>query len=573
MNRKNVVIKQKNKKSGITYLYWGHSTYVPGKPYPVVSKIGIGRINAAGAFEPNKNFLALPPEEQLETGLVDDPCYALFTRGDTDAHEYKMYGFVALLETTAKKTGVWDALKRVFPNDWKQLLTCVEAMMSYPDRDLYRPKHFHDVCLHTLVDPPAEDGIAKALDAVDSASIERFFGYYQERLYARQGASTAGEIVVYPLDTRRISTYSALLEAAKYGRNNEGSDHAQIDLLMICDKLTGIPLYYQPLLENCSVRNVLNGPYVKEFKAGTTLILDREFHSLDTIQLLKDGDLRFLAGLPPAAKMFKDAVQEAHGVIFDTENYHAAIRMYCYTRMVTNETPSVRGTGSRDLSVYLFLHPDRQAEEQQQLAERFARGKADLEEHGSLYSGTGFYGTYYTVEQDSEGNIISVSHNNEAQRRRMTACGFSGYLGPAGLSPEQVLKLTRGRDRIEKAYEGYRARMHRPNHSLDEHLEGKVFLAFLTTILELHIRRIMHEYLLYDQYTFQDLRDEVFDAKLKKPAGKVPAEGSWDDLPLEVQKLFYIFEVVKPSQLRDDVPKLVRDELKGRRQGHGLSVG
>lgn len=206
MKKKNVVIRQINKKSGVTYLYWGHSTYVPGKKYPEVSKIGIGKINSKGEFEPNKTFLSFSSEEQLETGLVDEPYYSLYVRGDTDVYENKMYGFVALLETAAKKTGVWNSLKRVFPNDWQQMLTCVEAMMSYPDRALYRPKHFHDVCWHTLVDKPTEYGITKALEAVDPASTERFFGDYQKRAQAKQGSSAAEEMVVMALDTTYTDT-------------------------------------------------------------------------------------------------------------------------------------------------------------------------------------------------------------------------------------------------------------------------------------------------------------------------------------------------------------------------------
>lgn len=577
MRKKNVVIRQLNKKSGVTYLYWGHSTYVPGEKHPRVSKTCIGKINSKGEYEPNKTFLSLSSQEQLETGLVDEPYYAPYVRGDTDVYENKMYGFVSLLETAAKKTGAWQSLKRVFPNDWQMMLTCTESMMSYPDRALYRPKHFHDVCWHTLVDKPTEYGITKALEAVDPASTERFFGDYQKRVQAKQGSSAAEEMVVMALDTTSISTYSAMLEAAKYGKNKEGDAMAQINLLMICDNLTGIPLYYRSLPGNYSDKNVLKTTlaelHAAELRKGTMLIIDRGFYSLENMKLLLKGNFQFLAGMPITAGIYKDAIHEAHEVIRDTENYHTAIRMHCYTKAVSLEAPRRgRGPNRHDLTIYLFLNPSKQVEEQQKLAEKFANGKAAIEENGSLYRRTGFYGTYYSVTQDSRGNILSVSHNVEAQRVKMAECGYFGYLGPAGLSPERVLKLTRNRDYIEKDYEAYKSRMRRPKHSLEEHLEGKIFLVYLTTILEMYIRRVMDEYLLYDKYTFQDLRDEIFNAKWRKPAGKVFTKGIWCDLPLEVQKLFYIFEVVKPSLLRDDVPKLVKNELKKRKLKHGLPI-
>jgi len=577
MKRKDTVIKHINKNSGVTYLYWGHSTYVSGKKHPKVTKKCIGKIDSKGEFEPNKTFLSFSAEEQLETGLVEEPYYAPYVRGETEVYENKMYGFVALLETAAKKSGVWQSLKRVFPNDWQMMLTIVESMMSYPSRALYRPKHFHDVCWHTAVDKPTEYGITKALEAVDPASTERFFGDYQRRMQVKRGSSTAEELLVCALDTSSISTYSAMLEAAKFGKNKEGDVMAQINLLMVCANDTGIPLYYRSLPGNYSDKNILETTlselHAAEFRKGTIVVADRGFYSQANVRLLLQGNFQFLIGMPLTAGMYRDAIHEAHEVILDTENFCAPIAMHCYTKAVSIEAPRRgRGPNRHDLSLYLFLNPSKQVEEQQKLAAKFAQGKTDLEANASIYNKNGFYGTYYRVEQDSKGNILSVTHNGGAQRRKMAECGYFGYLGPVGLTPERVLQITRNRDYIEKDYEAYKTRMRRPKHSLEEHLEGKIFLVFLTTILEMYIRRVMDEYLLYNKYTFQDLRDEVFNAKWRKPAGKVFSKGSWCDLPLEVQKLFYIFEVVKPSLLRDDIPKLVKNELKNRKLKHGLSV-
>lgn len=101
---------------------------------------------------------------------------------------------------------------------------------------------------------------------------------------------------------------------------------------------------------------------------------------------------------------------------------------------------------------------------------------------------------------------------------------------------------------------------------------GKIFLVFQSTILEMTIRRRMDEYLLGDRYSFQDLRDEIFSTNCRKPAGKTFDTGHWCDLPIETQKLFYIFRVAKASELRDDIPKLVEQELFKRKVKHGLVV-
>ena len=80
--QKDKLIRHLNKQTNVTYLYWGHSTYVAGLKFPKVEKKCIGKINSKGEFEPNKTFLALSVEQQMETGLVDEPYLSPYTRGD-----------------------------------------------------------------------------------------------------------------------------------------------------------------------------------------------------------------------------------------------------------------------------------------------------------------------------------------------------------------------------------------------------------------------------------------------------------------------------------------------------------
>jgi len=458
------------------------------------------------------------------------------------------------------------------------MLTIVEAMMSYPDRALYRPKHFHDVCRHTLVDKLSEYAINKALEAVDPGSVQRFFGDFERRMEAsRRASDSVGEMVVCALDTTSISTYSAMLEAAKYGKNKEGDAMAQINLLMICDNLTGIPLYYRSVPGNYSDKSVLDTTLKQlrsaEFRKGTLLVMDRGFYSQANVVMLLKGNFRFLVGLPLSAGLYKEAIREASEVILDTENFCKPVGMHCWSKGISVDAPRRgRGANSHELALYLFLNPSKQAEEQQKLSRRFSKGKAVLEADPSLSAKGNFYGRYYLLEEDGQGKVTAVHHNKETQRDKMAECGFFGYLGPVGLTFERVLEITRNRDYIEKDYEAYKSRMRRPRHSLEEHLEGKIFLVYLSTILEMWIRRVMDEYLLYDKYSLNDLRDEIFSAKWRKPEGKTFDRGSWCELPMEVQKLFHIFGVTKDSELRDEIPRLVRNELKKRKSKHGLPI-
>ena len=576
--QKDNLIRHLNKKTNVVYLYWGHSTYVAGMKFPKVEKKCIGKIDSKGEFEPNKTFLALPAEQQMETGLVDEPYLSPYARGAVDTYEVKMFGFIALLETAAKESGVWQSLKKVFPGDWQQQLAIVEVMMSYPDRALYRPKHFHDVCWHTLVDMPTEYSITKALEAVDPEAMQRFFNDFEKRTKKkRTEKNPLEELIVCALDTTSISTFSAMLEAAKYGKNKEHDDTAQVNLLMICDDATGVPLYFRSLPGNYSDKNVLETTVKElksaEFRKGTIVVMDRGFYSMDNVTMLLRSNFRFLVGLPLTAGYYRDAIREASDTILDTDNYCSLQGKYAWSKTIGIDAPRRgRGPNRYEVGLYLFLDPQKLAGDRDKLVRTFAACKTDLESDPGLYKKGSFFEKYYVLERNGEGMVTRVDNNTEAQRDKMKECGFFGYLGPAGFTHGRVLELTKNRDYIEKDYEGYKSRMRRPRHSLEEHLEGKIFLVYVAVILEMWIRRKMDEYVLYDSYTFQDVRDEVFSAKWRKPKGKVFSEGSWCELPLEVQKLFCIFGVLKPEQLREDIPRLMTNELRKRKIKYGLPL-
>jgi len=245
--------------------------------------------------------------------------------------------------------------------------------------------------------------------------------------------------------------------------------------------------------------------------------------------------------------------------------------VYGWTKAIEVEAPRMgRGANAHPVCIYLFLNPDKRRDEQISWSQRFAEDKESLEADPALWKKNNRYGTYFILIRDKNGKVISVEHNTQAQRARLTECGYFAFIGSPGLKADDVLRFTKNRDYIEKDYEAYKTRMRRPRHHLDENLEAKIFLVFISTILEMWIKRKMDEYLLWDEYDSKSLRDEVFSAKWHKSAGKAFDKGNWGELPTKTQKLFHIFGTVKDSILRDDIPKEVERDLQRRRKKHGL---
>lgn len=67
---------------------------------------------------------------------------------------------------------------------------------------------------------------------------------------------------------------------------------------------------------------------------------------------------------------------------------------------------------------------------------------------------------------------------------------------------------------MEKDYENLKVRMRRPRHSLEEHLEDKVFILFLITVMKANAHiYILSDNLLNANKSMEDNKDVVCNAK------------------------------------------------------------
>lgn len=564
----NVVIKCKNKASGVVYIYYGTSNYSKdGKCTTKGARKLIGKYNLQDEFEPNKTFLLMTPEEQLATGLVEEAYYPLENRSKVEDSDYvdKYYGYAAVIETAARKTGLYNALKKVFPNNYLSLMSMMEQLMCVPNRPLYSPDRFHNTYWHTNIDALSENDITKALEVVTPTQRERFFHEFNNE------RKKEGEIIV-ALDTTSISTYSSMLELAKYGYNKEGDDLQQINLLLVCDNNTGIPIHYRSVAGNnadcTSVMASIENMKKEDVKKGAVFVMDRGF-CIDAVMvlLLKNG-YSFLMCVPQTCSFYADAIEAVITNIEQSSNYIPEIGRYCATYDVKIECPRKgRGENAYTMTVYVYKDLQAEADQKERLANKLHEMFKKLNENPSLYKPNSNYKKYFTKNEDG-----TFSHNKESQERAMKECGLFLLIGPKEMGKIKAHYTYKNRDCIEKDYEGWKVRMRRPRHSLEEHLEGKIFLLFMVTVIETYIRNILKKAYLTNNKSLEDNIDVIFNARWRKPEGKKFKEGSWIDLTLDQMKMLHLLGVPGMDRLNPTIENLVQNDIL-HRQGKKAKRG
>ena len=560
MEKKNRIIRHHNKQTGVTYLYWGHSTYVPGQPYPEVTKQCIGKLNSTGEFIPNKTFLTLSDQIQKETGLVweqETPC-ASAVKGT--AYETKRYGFTALIERGSTGTGMKKILHKVCGENYIVVLSILELLMTFPDRPMYRPRLFQDTCFHTSQQKLNEHLITDQLKLLDSNLIQRFLVEFRKHheIESRDSQSAYPDTIVLVISPDPVSGIPPLL--------------------LFLKERTLRPLFYRVLDcedPDCSQNSLdlqLKDLRNTQWRKGPVLIFSSKAYSQARVNHLLRNSYRFFMELPSDDELYAEAVRESSAHIHDTVNYYEPYGVYMWRKTITVEAPRRgRGANSYSLTLYLCLSPTDQITEQRELGRKFLKGKQDLEQDPAL-AHEEFYATYYHIHEDHENHTTVVEHNRDSQRNAMKTCGLRGYLTSHSYPPEKAYRYIRARERLEPGFMNFLSRMKRPRHRLEELFEAKMFLAFLQSVIESWIRSVMDSYLLSDTHSYERIREELLEALWKKPAGQELSQGSWTVLSQEVQKLFYIFSLTDDSHVSSQIAASVRRELKQRKLERGLRI-
>lgn len=561
----NVVIKHLNSKTGVTYIYWGHSFYSKEKKCTQNSKVSIGKINERGEFEPNKNFLAMSPNEQMSTGLIEKP-YIVSRNTKNDSEDIingvvsrtKFYGWISVLEKVAQEENVTQALKQIFPNSYTTIMNLVESAMTV-NSTMYNNRKFHASYwdfARRLISRNEIDEVLKEADSKKSAFFDEF----------EKTRPESERYSVCAVDSTSYSTYSALLELARYGYNKEHDKLEQLNLLVVCEEETGIPLFYRSVQGNVTDKKVLKATLTQMRDAGfgntIILVMDRGFWSEENVERLISSNFEFIMCIPSADSLYFNTVKEVHDSLMLTENYIPEIKRSCVQVPYVVEAPR-RGTKEpKEMMLYVYYDVESAKDEWNATCSKMVNKLAELKEGYSRWNPklSSYTGKYFKPVYGKDGNIIDFKHNEETQRDCKNSCGVYVCLGPKEMDPIKVHEHYKHRQRIEDGFGASKERDRRLRASDNSNLEGYIFIDFLVSILDSALRYKMQQMKIDRKYTLDQVEDCISSVRYYVPKGQSFSEGQWIE-PTEEQKiLLYLMGIEEMEKLYPGVKLKAENE-------------
>ncbi len=514
------IVKQLDKRSGITYVYESTSFWDREKKQPRSKRTLIGRLDPeTGEVIPTDGR-----GKRRSQKIVDSPA----KRGPVPViqTERLFFGATYLFDQIGIVTGVTADLRECFPHTYKQILSIAYYLILEDRNPLFRFRKWAMLHKHPYGEDIPSQRSTDLFRSITEEAKMRFF-----RLQGKRRA----EKEYWAYDSTSISSYSEVLKQVRYGKNKDGEKLPQINLALIFGEDSGLPFYYRKLAGNIpdgkTIRELLRELDVLGYEK-IKLVMDRGYYSADNINTLYKEHLKFLCGTSTSLKFAGDYIREIGSDKDRYEHYNSDLELYVFTKTIAwdyeQERPYKGDTIHEDRRLYLHLYfnPDKSADDGKALNKKLDSLKEEILTGKRIPEHEKDYRKYFEIRETPKRGI-SVSYKQEVIDSFRERYGFFVLISNEVKDPVTALSLYRMRDVIEKAFWNIKERLNlrRTLTSSESSLEGKLFVEFVALIYLSYIKKKMEEADLFAKYTMHELLDELDVIECFQEPGKAPIQG------------------------------------------------
>ncbi|WP_353949135.1 IS1634 family transposase [Sporolactobacillus sp. Y61] len=498
-----VIIKQKDKRSGLTYAYKSESYWDKEKKQPRSRRKLIGRVDEkTGKIVPTDGR----GKRRKQTSEKKQK------RGPVPATKARrvFYGATYLLDQIGEQLGLTEDLKHCFPRHYQQILSIAYYMILEHPSPLSRFEKWDHLHKHPYGKNVTSQRSSTVFSSLSEEGRNRFFSCCKKRCQENE---------YWAYDTTSISSYSEVLKQVAYGKNKEDDRLPQINLALIFGETSGLPFYYRKLAGNIpDVKTVLN--LLGDFKAlgfeKIKLVMDRGFYSEANINALMKKHLKFLISVRTSLSWVRKELDKVYDGLDTFENLNEQYDLYALTVRTnwnyTQDRPykGDRIKAKRRVYLHLYYNVDQAAEDQKKFDRKLMRHHQELKTGKRVPEHEAFYKKYFTVKSTPKRGV-QITVNHQAVEKAKRYYGYFSLLSNEKMDAIQALEIYRGKDPIEKCFGDIKERMNlrRMLVSSEATLDGKLFVGFVGLILLAHIKTKMQAQKLFKDYTLQSLLDKL----------------------------------------------------------------
>ncbi|OPL09413.1 MAG: transposase [delta proteobacterium ML8_F1] len=497
------IVYQKNKQTGVTYVYENRPYWDKDKKQSRAKRTLIGKLDPeTGEIVPTRSY---------KKEIVQDSSQ-LKKRGPVAITRIRrsFFGASYLLDQIGMTTGIRDDLKACFPEHYKQIISIAYFLILEESNALSRFSHWQRLHIHPYGKDLPSQRISELFQSIDEESRMAFFKKQGKRRIEKE---------CWAFDITSISSYSLAFRQVKKGRNKEHDWLPQINLALLFGEESKLPFYYRKLAGNITdvktVRQLMAEFDVMGYKK-VSVILDRGFYSKENINLLFKNHQKFIIGVKLGLKYVKEVLEEERENLQLWPNLQTQFGAYGICRTIKwdyEQHRPYKGDVDKDQRrayLHLFYNPEKASREQMEMNDYLTSLHNDLLEGTKKDYRLKDYDKYFEVASTPKRGL-KISPKEDAMREATRNYGYFALLSNEVKDPFEALSLYRSKDIVEKGFGNLKERLNfrRMQVSSELSLNGKLFVEFVALIYLSYIKKKMQDAGLFEKWTLQGLLDEL----------------------------------------------------------------
>ncbi len=388
-------------------------------------------------------------------------------------------GPALLLDQAASETGLRPVLEEVFPRDFQKILTCA-YFLACEEKPLCFVEQWSQRSVHPSGGKLDEEQVSELLARITPSEQRQFFKKWIEE------NRTAGYLAM------DITSAASFKDCADYGRDGADRDEEDRDkqdrdeedlpflrLFLLARADNRVPVYCKildgavtdmPALQAClKGLSFLN-------RENTHFLLDEDFFRAENVSALFEQNVRFTMRVPSAARFAEDAAERTRAESQSFQNHLSA---------GPEDLSAVTETGSWDGRPY-YVHTF--FDEKRAVCKEFFTG---------------------TDGPKDERDVTPDEEAMEAQRKGL--CGFSVLISSDEKHAADAFRAFREKEAAARKFDDLKNDLDKKRLRIhtDERMQGRIFLQFLSLILEGCLRSVMDEKGLSERYDPGDIFEEM----------------------------------------------------------------
>ena len=514
------IVKQLDKRSGITYVYESVSYWDREKKQPRSKRTLIGRLDVAtGEIVPTDGRGKHRAQKEVDPIVRKGPV-------PTARTDRLFFGATYLLDQIGEVTGLTADLKTCFPDTYKQIQSIAYYLVLEDQNPLFRFRKWAAIHRHPYGKDIPSQRSTEIFQSVTEEAKMHFFRLQGRRRMERE---------YWAYDSTSISSRSDTLRQVKYGKNKDDDHLPQINLALVFGEESKLPFYYRKLAGNVpdvkTIQELLRELDVLGYEK-VKLVMDRGYYSAENINALFKKHLKFLCGTSSALSFAREFIREIGSKRDHYEYYNSNLELYIFTKTIAWDYEQARPykgdvvKEERRMYLHLYFNPDRFSDDRKAFNRKLDTLKNELLSGHRMPEHEKDYKKYFEIKETPKRGV-SLTVKQDAVNAAHERYGFFVLISNEVKDPVTALSLYRMRDVVEKAFWNVKERLNlkRTMTSSESSLDGKLFVGFVALIYLSYIQKKMEENGLFATYTLHELLDELDVIECFMEPGKAPIQG------------------------------------------------